>query len=82
MRCEGVTPVPVFHYAVLRQWRAESGMTAEEIAYRARCSLSYLRRLEAAGGNPSAGMLCRLAAVYGRDVGELFTASPDPAGAR
>jgi transcriptional regulator with XRE-family HTH domain len=65
---------------VLREWRDASGMTFEEIAYRAEISYPYLRRLEAQGGNPSAVIVARLAAVYGRDMRELFTA--DPAGAR
>jgi transcriptional regulator with XRE-family HTH domain len=71
-----------FNNLLLRQWRAESGMTGEEVAYRVPCSLSYLHRLESAGGNPSIGMAARLAAVYGRDIRELLTADPDPAGAR
>jgi transcriptional regulator with XRE-family HTH domain len=64
---------------VLRGWRAESGKTLEEVAFRARCSYPHLRRLEDLGGNPSTALLTRLAAVYGRDVRELFTTDPDEA---
>ena len=44
----------------------------------------HLRRLEDPGGNPSAALLARLAAVYGRSLDELFTTDPDhdPAGVR
>jgi transcriptional regulator with XRE-family HTH domain len=69
-----------FNHARLRAWRADSGMTLEEVAFRASVSYPHLRRLEDLGGNPSAALLARLAAVYGRDVRELFTT--DPAGAR
>jgi transcriptional regulator with XRE-family HTH domain len=74
--------MPAFNHALLRAWRLESGKKNEEIAYRAGCSLTHLFRLEASGGNPSADLLIRLAALYGHDVNELFTDSPDPAGAR
>ena len=68
-----------FNHRVLREWHAESGMTAEEVCYRAKVSYPHLRRLHRPGGNPSAELLARLAAVYGRDVRELFA---DPAGIR
>ena len=58
---------------VLRTWRADSGKTLEEVAFRAECSYPYLRRLEDRGSNPSAALLARIAAVYGRDIRELFT---------
>jgi transcriptional regulator with XRE-family HTH domain len=69
-----------FNHRVLRAWRLESGKTLEEVAYRAQVSYPYLRRLEDLGGNPSAALLARIAAVYGRDVRELFAL--DPAGVR
>ena len=69
-----------FNHTVLRAWRLESGMTPEQVCVAARVSYPYLRRLEDLGGNPSADLLDRLAAAYGRPVGELFT--PDPAAAR
>ena len=72
--------MPTFNHSVLRTWRLESGLRAEEVAYRAEISFSYLRALEDRGGNPRAIVLARLAAIYGREVGELFTS--DPAGAR
>jgi transcriptional regulator with XRE-family HTH domain len=59
-----------FNHNALVTWHAESGMTLEEVAYRAEVSYSHLRRLLRPGGNPSAVML---AAVYGRDIRELFT---------
>ena len=72
--------MPTFNRHVLRDWRTDSGKTLEEVAFRAEVSYPHLRRLEDLGGNPSAALLIRIAAVYGRDVRELFT--PDPAGAR
>jgi transcriptional regulator with XRE-family HTH domain len=71
---------PTYDRRVLRTWHLESGKTLEEVAFRARCSYTHLRRLRDVGGNPSAELLARIAAVYGRDVRELFT--PDRAGAR
>ena len=71
-----------FNHNALVTWHAESDMTLEEVAYRAEVSYSHLRRMLRPGGNPSAVMLARLAAVYGRDVRELLTSDPDPAGAR
>ena len=74
----------LINHHVLRTWRLDSGKTLEEVAYRARVSYPYLRSLEDRGGNPSAALLNRIAAVYGRDVRELFALDPDPdpAGAR
>jgi transcriptional regulator with XRE-family HTH domain len=74
--------MPTFNHRLLRQWRDDSGMKPEEVAYRANCSFSHLLRLESLGGNPSADLLTRIAAVYGRDVRELFTADPDALDAR
>jgi transcriptional regulator with XRE-family HTH domain len=71
-----------FNHHVLRAWRLESGLKPEEVCVAAPISYPYLRQLEDNGGNPSAAMLARLAAVYGRDLGELFTSDPDPAGVR
>jgi transcriptional regulator with XRE-family HTH domain len=68
---------------VLIAWHLESGKTLEEVAFRAEVSYTHLRRLHQ-GGNPSAALLARLAAVYGRDIRELFTADAesDSAGVR
>jgi transcriptional regulator with XRE-family HTH domain len=71
-----------FNYRVLRPWRLHDGRTTEEICVAAKISYPYLLQLEAYGGNPSAAVLARLAAVYGRDLSELFTTDPNPAGAR
>lgn len=73
--------MPTFiNHRVLRTWRLESGLRAERVCADAGISASYLRTLEDHGGNPSAAVLGRIAAVYGRSLDELFT--PDPAGAR
>lgn len=74
--------MPTFNHRKLRQWRYESGLRAERICTDADISLSYLYALENSGGNPSASVLARLAGIYGRPLDELFTADPDPAGAR
>ncbi len=71
-----------FDHRVLRQWRLESGKTPEQVCVAAPISYPYLRQLEDGHGNPSAAVLARIASVYGRDVGELFTSDHDPAGAR
>jgi hypothetical protein len=74
--------MPVFRYLVLRAWHRDSGKTLEEVAYRAQVSYPHLRSLLDHGGNPSAALCARLAAVYGRDLAELFTPDADQAGAR
>jgi transcriptional regulator with XRE-family HTH domain len=66
----------VFNYRVLRPLRLESGKRLEDVCAAAKISYPYLLQLEAKGGNPSAAVLARLAAVYGRDLGELFTDEP------
>jgi len=72
-----------FDHRVLRAWRLQSGMKPEQVCVQADMSFSYLRALEAgAHRNPSVGLLTRLAAAYGRDVRELFTDDPAPAGTR
>ena len=73
--------MPRLNHRLLRQWRDDSGKSPEEVAYRAKCSFSHLLRLESLGGNPSADLLARIAAVYGHDVNELFTTDPDEADA-
>lgn len=71
-----------FDHRVLLAWRLESGMRPEEVCYRTPVSFSYLRAIENGHKtSPSIELLERLAALYGGDVRELFTA-PDPAGAR
>jgi transcriptional regulator with XRE-family HTH domain len=71
-----------FNHHVLRAWRLDSDLTPEQVCVAASISYPYLRQLEDKGGNPSAVVLARLATVYGRDLGQLFTSDPDPAGAR
>ena len=76
--------MPTFNHRMLRAWRLGSGLTPEEVCYRAGISYPYLRTLEDHGGNPRAIVLARIAAIYGRPLDELFTADADadPAGAR
>jgi transcriptional regulator with XRE-family HTH domain len=86
MLCEGfVSPMPAltFNHARLREWRLQSGKTAEEVCYRARVSYPYLRQLEdGTAANPSAALLVRIAEVYDRPLGELFTVDAAPASTR
>jgi transcriptional regulator with XRE-family HTH domain len=71
-----------FDHRVLRTWRLESGLRPEQVCVLAQVSYPYLRAIEdGASPNPSIHLLGRLAAVYHRDVGELFT-EDTPAGAR
>jgi transcriptional regulator with XRE-family HTH domain len=70
--------MPTFNHRMLRTWRLESDKTPEEACYRAGISYPYLRQLEDNGGNPSAALLARLAAFYGRPLDELFIPDPDP----
>lgn len=71
-----------FDHRVLRRWRLESGMKPEQVCVLAQLSYPYLRAIEdGARPNPSIHLLGRLAAVYGKPVGELFT-DDIPAGAR
>jgi transcriptional regulator with XRE-family HTH domain len=75
----------VFDHHLLRAWRLESGLKPEQVCVLAQVSYPYLRAIEdGARANPSIRLLTRLAAVYGRDPGELFTTDDDaePAGAR
>ena len=72
-----------FNHRVLRTWRLDSGLTPEQVCVAASVSYPYLRQLEDNGGNPSSALLARIAAVYGRPLGELFTdGDAEPAGAR
>jgi transcriptional regulator with XRE-family HTH domain len=73
-----------FDHRKLRAWRLASGLRPEEVCARAQVSYSYLRAIEdGARVNPSIAVLTRLAGVFGRRVGELFTDDePEPAGAR
>ena len=75
--------MPTFNRLVLRDWRLDSGKTLEEVAFRAEVSYPHLRRLEDLSSK-SVPPPCsaRIAAVYGRDIRELFTFDQDPAGAR
>jgi transcriptional regulator with XRE-family HTH domain len=74
-------PATTFNHRMLLQWRHDDGRRAEEVCAAAGCSFSYLRMLEDGHrANPSATLLARLAAVYGRSLDELFT-DTEPAGA-
>lgn len=72
-----------FNPRALRTWHQESGMRLEQVCVLTGVSYPYLRGLTTGlTRSPSIRLLERLAAVYDRDIGELFTADPDPAGAR
>ena len=73
-----------FNGRELRTWRLESGMTPEQVCVAAEVSYTYLRSLEdGAAKNPTIALLTRIAAVYGRDIRDLFTDHDEPmAGAR
>ena len=78
--------MPRLDHRVLRGWRRDSDMTPEQVCVLARVSYPYLRALEdgaPTARNPSFAVLARIASVYGRDPGELFTDDDaEPAGAR
>jgi transcriptional regulator with XRE-family HTH domain len=62
------------NYRRLREWREQAGLRPEEAAVRAGISYMYLYKLEdGTRGNPSARVLARIAAVYGRSLDELFS---------
>jgi transcriptional regulator with XRE-family HTH domain len=70
-----------YDYRVLAAWHQKSGLRAEQVCVDAGVSYSYLGHLLAGRATrPTIGLLERLAAVYGRDIAELFTDAP--AGAR
>jgi transcriptional regulator with XRE-family HTH domain len=70
--------MPTFNPEILLTWRLESGFKIEAVCVLARCSYSTLRGLETGDRrHPSIDLLTRLADIYGRPVGELFT-EPDP----
>ena len=59
--------------AMLRAWRAESGLRPEEVCARAGISYAYLHSLELGRRtNPSLAIIKRVAAAYGRDARELL----------
>jgi len=63
-----------YDYRVLAAWHRESGLRLERVCADAELSYSHLRSLLAGTANsPSAALLARLAAVYGRRVDEAFT---------
>lgn len=71
-----------FDHETLREWRLDSGLTSEEICVRAKVSYPHLRAVEDGTQYPSIALLERLAAVFGRSAGELFTDDAESAGAR
>jgi hypothetical protein len=74
--------MPALNHDVFRAWHLESGKRLEETAYRAEVSYPHLRAIyDGRATNPSAALIARIAAVYGRSIDELY-ADPDPAGAR
>lgn len=74
-----------FNHRVLRRWRLASGIRMEQVCVLANVSYPYLRSMEdgrAYASHPSFALLTRLAAVYQRDIRELFTDDSETAGAR
>jgi transcriptional regulator with XRE-family HTH domain len=70
-----------FDHRKFREWRLDSGLTREQVCVRAApLSFPHLVSIESGTRDPSIALLQRLAAVFGRSPGELFTR--DEAGAR
>jgi transcriptional regulator with XRE-family HTH domain len=63
-----------FDGAKLRAWREAEGLTRPEVCVAAGLSHTWLVALELGTKTPSLALLARLAAVFGRDPGELLTA--------
>ena len=68
--------MPTFNHHVLRAWRLESGMTPKRSPTAPRSATRTCAASKTGAATRRAIVLARLAAVYGRDVGELFTSDP------
>jgi transcriptional regulator with XRE-family HTH domain len=64
-----------FNHRRLREWRLASDLTPEQVCVRAEVSYPHYRAVEDGTRGPSVALLERLAAVFGRSAGELFTGS-------
>ncbi len=58
----------------IRALRDEGQLSQEELALRADVDRTYVSQIERAIGNPSLLVLCKLGAVLGVDVSQLFRA--------
>jgi transcriptional regulator with XRE-family HTH domain len=56
----------------IRALRDEGQLSQEELALRADVDRTYVSQIERAIGNPSLLVLCKLSAVLGVDVKQLF----------
>lgn len=56
----------------IRALRDEAQLSQEELALRADVDRTYVSQIERAIGNPSLLVLCKLSAVLGVDVKQLF----------
>ena len=72
-------PAEVKIGARLRHARMVRGLTLKQVADAARCSESFVSKLENDKANPSFVMLHRLAGIVGANVAALF-AAPDETG--
>jgi transcriptional regulator with XRE-family HTH domain len=74
--------MPAYDHRPLSVWHQESGKRLEEVCVLVPVSYSYLRDVMRGVKQPSIEMLTRIAAVYGRDMRDLFTNDAASAGAR
>jgi transcriptional regulator with XRE-family HTH domain len=65
-------PPALYDPEKLRTWRAESGLTREQVCTRAGLSYPWLRKLERGEADPSLKLLVTLARFYGHDPAELI----------
>ncbi|CAL9634381.1 HTH-type transcriptional regulator SutR [Streptomyces sp. enrichment culture] len=80
MRSDDTDPVDTRLGARLAELRTEHGWSLEELAERSGVSRSTLSRAERAETSPTASLLNRLCAVYGRTMSQLLSeveAAPD-----
>jgi transcriptional regulator with XRE-family HTH domain len=73
-------PTEVRIGARLKHARMVRGLTLKQVADAARCSESFVSKLENDKANPSFAMLHRLAAILGVNVAALFAASDETGG--
>jgi len=61
----------------IRALRGQRGLSQEALAFGAELDRTYISQVERCVGNPSLLVLCKVAAVLGVDIRELFDAAPD-----
>jgi DNA-binding XRE family transcriptional regulator len=64
-------PPALYDPAKLRAWRADSGLTREQVCSMTGVSYPWLRKLERGEADPSLKLLVTLARFYGHEPGEL-----------